>query len=303
MQTIACSCCNNISVPKSTSMKIDGEVYCANCLELNFPYEENVKDKTIEKLIDKTVCSFCNKDNGSIELNTIGNSPVCEDCETRIKNLTFPNWVKGFFALIVLIVVFAFFWNWKYYDAYNDFKAANISIKEGNYSNASILMRNASEKVPEVAELKTLSTYYNGLNFLTKDKSEEALVEFNKCKQDLPDDYNINDLILQATMGATFDKKDYEGFLSASKESLKLDSLTALSWARLASAYACIYASNGDDSSKTLANNSLTHAKSIDSISKEMNDYYKKIEYRIYSRQILSTEDYNKKYPNGWSIN
>ena len=303
MKTTECSSCGNQSVPINTSMKIDGKIFCTKCLELNFPTEESVTGKKVEKLKDPTVCDFCNKDNQGIDLPAISNLPICEECETKIRNRTFPNWVKGFFATIILIVIFSFFFFCKYYQAYKDLTAANTSFQKGDYSDANTLMKKVADNVPEVEEFNTLSSFFSGIDLLTKDKSTQALAELNKCKDKLPEDYNINYLITKAKCNSCFDNRDYNGFLKESKKCLYMDTSIALSWAAVASAYACIYATEGHYSSEVLARNALLKAKSIDNTSKDMKDYYNKIEYRIYSREILTSADFNKKYPRGWVVN
>lgn len=164
-------------------------------------------------------------------------------------------------------------------------------------------MKSASEKVPEVEDIKTISSYFNGIDLLTKDKSSEALKEFNKCKEKIPPDYDIKTLIMQARIGSAFDNKDYIGFLEASKENLELDTTLAVSFTSVASAYACLYANKGNEEDKYNSIKYLNRAKQIDSTSKEMTVYYNMVEYRIFSRKIIKREEFIKQFPNGWTKN
>lgn len=303
MKRIDCNICENKNIPLNDTIKIDGKVYCSSCFEAHFSDQNDLKDKLVEKEMDPTICSSCNKDFENIELKKISTYPICDECYTIIKNKTFPTWVKGFFIGILVIVILGFVWNWKFYQAYNSIKQSNDFFQKGDYTNASILMNEASKKVPEVEDVKTIAAYFRGIELLSKDKSTEALIEFNKCKDKIPPEYNINRLIIQAKIGSSFDKGDYEGFLEASKEILSIDSTVAFSLTSVASAYACIYADKGKEDAKQNAILYLKKAQAIDDTTKELKAYYNMIEYRIDSRKIIRREDFVKQFPNGWTKN
>ncbi|TWW08412.1 hypothetical protein E3A20_24600, partial [Planctomyces bekefii] len=293
--------CDKKDIPMNDTIKIDSKVHCSNCFETHFSDQNDLEGKLVEKEIDPTICSSCSKDFGNVELNKISTYPICSECETTIKNKTFPSWVKGFFIAILVIVVASFIWNWKFYSAYSDIKKSNTFFQNGDYSNATSLMRLASQKVPEVEDIKSISIYFNGIDLLSKDKCSEALKEFEKCKEKIPADYDINTLIIQAKIGSTFENKDYNGFLEASKENLDLDTTLAISLASVASAYACIYADKGKEDDKLNALKYLEKAKQIDSTSQEMKTYYNMLDYRIYSHKIIKREEFIKQFPNGWT--
>jgi tetratricopeptide (TPR) repeat protein len=303
MKYVVCDVCDNKDISLNDTIKIDHKVYCSPCFQKNFSDEKSLKGKLIEKEIDPTICSSCHKDFGNLELNKISAYPICEECENKIKNKVFPVWVKGFFLGVIAIVIIGFTWNWKFYQAYNNIKLANKYFQNGDFTTANTLMASASNKVPEVEDLKTLSEYFHGVELLSKDQSEEALAEFNKCKDILPPDYGISSLIIQAKIGISFNNKDYEGFLEASKENLALDSTNPVSLSSVASAYACIYASKGIEDAKQNAIQYLSKARAIDDTSKEARSYYNMIEYRIDSKKIIRREEFDKQFPNGWTKN
>ncbi|WP_113638450.1 hypothetical protein [Nubsella zeaxanthinifaciens] len=301
MKKTDCEICDQKELPLNDTIKIDGKVYCANCLETHFPDQTMLAGKKIEKEVDPTICASCAKDFGEQELQKISTYPVCQQCEIDIKERVFPLWVKLFFIAVLLIVAISFAWNWKYYSAYSNIKKSNEYMQSANYGKATALMQLASEKVPEVEDIKSLATYFKGLDLMSRDKSTEALVEFEKLKDKLPPDYNLKPLIIQARVGSSFDRKDYEGFLEASKENLALDSTQAISLTSVASAYACLYAQQGKLEDKLKAVSYLDRAKKIDSNSKEMKDYYNMVEYRLYSRKVIKRSDFIKQFPNGWT--
>jgi len=301
MKHIQCDHCKKNAIPMNNSLQIDGYLYCNDCVEKLFSKKDSLNNKKVVQVLDPTVCSNCNSDFNETELNKISHYPVCKDCETKINNRTFPFWVKAFMSGIMVVVVLGFIWNWKYYNAYSNIKKANEYFQKADYSNAYKYMNSASEEVVEVDYLRTMASYFKGIYLLRNDKSSVALIEFEKCKGKVESDYNLNSLIIQARIGICFDKKDYTGFLKASNENLAIDTTQALSWAGVASAYACLYSQTGNEIFKFNATKYLEKATTIDSLSKELKDYSNMIEYRIYSKKILRREDFIKQFPTGWS--
>ncbi|MDR6761192.1 tetratricopeptide (TPR) repeat protein [Flavobacterium sp. 2755] len=303
MKKTECTNCDNKSVPINETITIDEKDFCNSCFETNFPDDKSLSGKKIEKKHDPTICSACSKDFEEIELNKIGVYPHCNDCETAVNNRVFPTWVKAFFIGIIAIVLFSFYWNWQYFDAYNKFQESIGSFEKGDFANASNLMQKASTEVPEVEDLKTLADFYSGFNFLKQNKSKEALNKFNSCIGKIPPDYNLGLYINMAKIGVTFDKKDYDGFLAASQEVLKIDSTSAECYSGVASAYSCIYATKNDESAKIKSFEYLKKAKAIDSTSSEAKFYYNMIEYRLFAHTVITREEFIKKFPNGWIKN
>ena len=301
MRKTDCNICDKKAISLNDTIKIDGKVYCDVCFETHFANQQSLEDKLVEKEADPTICSSCGKDFGETELNKISTYPICSDCEIAIKNKTFPTWVKGFFIGILVIVVGSFIWNWKFYMAYQNLQKSFETFQKGDYKQAGLLVRSASEVVPEAEDLKTLVSYFQGIDLLTNDKSTQALIELEKCKDKMPADYNIPYLILQARSGSAFDHKEYDGFLEASKEILALDSASATTLGSVASAYACLYADKGNEEDKQSSLNYLRQAQQIDSVSPEMKTYYNMIVYRLYTRKVIKREEFERQFPNGWT--
>ncbi len=300
MKNVVCNKCAN-TFPMNDTLKVNGDIYCGECFKSQFQNKDSSNGQTTEKDYDPTVCFICKKDFGSWELKKLSHYHVCDECLITIKNRTFPNWVKAFLVFSLLIVVFAFAFNWKYYRAYKDITNLGQTMQKGDFAGAFALMQDAASIVPEVEDIKTLSRYYHGLDLLSKDKGDEALTEFEYCSPRLTSDYAVDKLILQARISSSYQKKDYNGFLLAAREQLSLDTTQVLSWASVASAYSCLYAINGADSSKSLSVKYMKKAQTLDSISEEMKQYYNLIDYRLDTRDLIDREDFTKKYPNGWS--
>jgi hypothetical protein len=247
-----------------------------------------------------TICAFCNQDFGDTPLGKLSVYNICDNCKVNIDKQIFPLWVKGFFAAVLILVIFSIFWNWRFFMAYHQVSSANAAFVKGDVANAAYYMKKASDNVPDVKDIAMIAVYFDGIYLLTQDKSAAALAEFNRCKDNLPADLNVKLYLLQAEMGAAYDAKNYPLFVSASKEWLQTDTTKSMQWASVASAYACMYAQNGADSSKQQAMKYLNRAKAIDSTSADSREYTGRIMYRIDSRQVISIAEYHKKFPKGY---
>jgi tetratricopeptide (TPR) repeat protein len=301
MRKTDCGICEQKEIPLNDTVKVDGKVYCNTCTNTHFPDKQSIEGRIIVKELDPTICAQCKKDFDAVELNKVAQYPVCPECETHMQNRALPNWVKAFFAAILVIVVGSFIWNWNYYMAYRDIKKANEYFQKGDFAHAYELMNLASLKVPEVEDINTYATYFKGVNFLYQDKNPEALAEFYKCREKMPVGNNVASLINQAKIGIDFANKDYEGFVEAAKENLTVDPSSASLLTSVASGYSYIYADKGDENAKAEALEYLARARTIDDTSKEMKNYYGMVEYRLETKKIISREDFVKEFPNGWT--
>lgn len=301
MKTHTCHSCASEQVPQNDSLFVDDQPYCKNCVELHFPTQEHLEGKKALKVLDPTVCVQCQTDFDTTSLPTLGQYPICDPCQATIKEKTFPLWVKGFLGGIAVIVVFSFFWNWKYYSAYRTFNGGIAFAQRGDYKQAAAVIKQASQEVPEATDLQILTNYYEGLDALLNNKSEKALVAFNKCEGKVPADFNLTLLQLQAKTGTAFDHHDYKGFLSGCQESLSLDSTQVANWMGVASAYSCLYVAEGQDDYKVKAMQHLARAKQLDSTSPDVKEYYNMIDYRLTQHQLITRTDFKKQFPHGWT--
>lgn len=301
MNVTTCEHCQRTTVPLRDSFLVDGKIFCASCFNQEFADQAYLEGKTITRQIDPTVCVKCESDFGNQGLPMVAGYPVCTDCTRQMNKRIFPVWVKLFLAGLAAIIVFSFFWNWNYYQAYRDLNAAQAAMDKGNIVTAARLMRAAQAEANEVKELKFMSAYFTGIQLLQEDKSDSALSTFEECRYYPPVDYATNPFVIQARIGSSFDHKDYDEFLKASEDRLALDSSDALSNASVSSAFACQYAVKGVDSLKRFAVEFLNKAKAIDDTSADMKAYYNLIEFRLASRQILTRDQFVQQFPNGWT--
>ncbi|HEY9006154.1 hypothetical protein [Ohtaekwangia sp.] len=302
MRYVNCGQCHKTDLPINSSLTIDGISYCEACIQATFT-EEQLKTKKVEKEYDPTICSSCQTDFGDTVLNRVARYPLCTSCETSLKDKVFPAWVKAFFAVVIVLVFFSAFWNWRFINGRSSLLHSRKAIENNDYKRAAEDLAVASENVPEVADLRALASYYKGISLLTEDHSVEALAEFNSCKNLVPNDYNIEALIVQAEMGAGFDTKDYAMFLRATKENLKRDTSLAISWAGVASAYACLYATQKSDSLKNLFQYYRSKALSLNDSTEELSVYINRLDHRIETGEILTKNEFDRKFPQGWTKN
>ena len=108
-----------------------------------------------------------------------------------------------------------------------------------------------------------------------------------------------DDALLQAEAGAAFDAKDYDTFLAKSMEVLKRHPNEPMALAAVASAYACKYAATGLDAHRQEA------LKYLDSAAQrgqgpELAEYRQRILHRLQTREIISREEFYRRFPLGW---
>jgi hypothetical protein len=302
MRFVTCSICGNDKSPTNATLMIDDVTHCEHCLKEKFPADADLKGKRVVQQFDPTICTNCSKDYGDIPLKLRGSYPMCENCETVVQERIFPTWVKAFFAGVVALVIFSLVWNWRFVEAYYLIKRTeSLPPPDGptSFYEAATLYGDIYAKVPELDEFRQLANYSKGVWLLSDDKGAEALKAFKNCVG-LPDSYGLENLTLQAEIGASFDSKNYTGFVDASKRLLRYDS-SAVSLAQVASAYACLYAVQESDSSKTAAMDYLQRAINLNDTTRFFANYINRIEYRLATGDIIDKKVFDAKFPNGWT--
>lgn len=303
MKYVICGVCSNENVPFSASLTVDGSIFCDDCFKSSFTSDEQLKGKSIFKEMDPTICFSCGTDFGHKVLTMIASHPVCEPCHEIIKNRSFPVWVKVFLAFVVATIIFSFVWNWRFLQGYESLHQFYSASARQDFDVAAAELENVSMNVPEMPQFIPLVNFYKGVAFLKNNKPEQALIEFMACRDSLSNDYPVDALILQAEMGVSFDKKDYNKFLQSSKAYLDRDTTVAISWASVSSAYACLYVSTKADSMKQLSDQYLAKALSFKDTTKEFSDFVNRIHHRVETGEIVTREEFNKKFPSGWTKN
>jgi hypothetical protein len=99
--------------------------------------------------------------------------------------------------------------------------------------------------------------------------------------------------------GAAFERKDYDAYLAFGEKEWKLHP-SANSAAALASGLACKFAVTNDAAYKLRSMDMLAKAKQLSQgdpdAQKNLEEYFPRIQYRLDSRQIISKQEYDKRF-------
>jgi hypothetical protein len=300
MRSTTCESCGASSVPLNDTLTIDGMLHCSRCIEHIYDENNPIECHTVTRNVDPTVCSICSRDYGDEEPPKIGHDPVCGICRDELNAKAFPPRVKAFFGLIVAVVAIAFLVNWRFYNAYQSVLDSAEAMEQIRYSDAAMSLQQAFADVPEVEFLHVLSTYYQGLDHLSKDKDVEALKAFEFCEGKMPEEYPLESLLKGARIGAAFDRGQYDKYLAYALAELSLDSTSAMNHATVASAHACLYAKRGIESDKLISQDYIKKARSLAGDDQSIDLYCNAVEYRLHFRRIVSFRTFEKLYPQGW---
>ena len=130
-------------------------------------------------------------------------------------------------------------------------------------------------------------------------KDVEAAKLFREAADQYPESNEMREAVPYYEEGAAFEQKNYDRFLSLAQQ-VFATSPNATNAATIASAWACKYAVSGDVQFKDEAEQFLLKAQEMAQSDaeekKQMEDYVPRIRYRIDSRQIITTQEYNKRF-------
>jgi hypothetical protein len=297
MIRVKCSQCGR-TLPVKETCKTDDRILCADCYEKLTSTQETVASEFIHQ-VDPTVCGRCGFDNGSAPLPSLANLPMCQPCTDYLRNRPFPSWIKISFAGLIIFVVLAAVWNMRFFLAWEDTRVA-FQFMGQDMGQAAERMRTARSRVPESSDLETLSAFFDGIVYLQQNRSREALASLIKCKQKLPPTFGVDLLILRASADVAFDAKDYDGFVVVAKEMTVKKPDDHFSYAMLASAYACMFAVTSDAAFREQAMAALDRARTMSGGDPSFNEYEQRILHRLSTQEILTSQEFHKKFPNGW---
>lgn len=227
------------------TIRVVDRILCDACCD-QYLAGRSSPETNLERQVDPTICVNCQSDNGAAELPKLAGAPVCGQCEAFFRNRPFPAWIKLAFAAVLALVAVSLIWNQRFFQAYAASRASFASLARGDIEVASAQMSAAAKHVPECADLQVMATYFEGVALLRGDRCAEALAKLAQCKGRLPEELGLETLIVQARCGATFDAKDYDGFLAAAQVLEQKLATHFMGKATVASAWACKYAQTGD---------------------------------------------------------
>jgi DNA-directed RNA polymerase subunit RPC12/RpoP len=303
VKELTCERCGR-EFPSNDTLKVRESVLCKSCAESLFS-EENIPANQVRRQVDPTVCIGCGLDNGDADLATLGQLPVCPACEALFKNRPFPGWVKATLVGMVALVVSMLVWNWRFVQAYYEIKCYESAMTAGDFQQGATNFVSASRRIPENPELQAYGAFYEGVLLLRQDKSAEALKLLQSCRGRVAIESDLDDLIVSAQIGVAFDQANYDEFLALALQMDTRHKDVPAYVGQLASAYACKYAETSNEQYKVKSLAALDRAKTLASSKPEYEEYYAEYEprilHRLYTRQIISRNEFNKRYPNGWT--
>lgn len=297
MQKQSCDNCGE-SFGLNELVSVFDETLCHKCTDSrleNTDPEQNT-EKSVHRLVDRTVCTRCQADNGTEEFELFLDMPFCDNCREHAQHYPFPLWVKTACLGLLMIAIFSISYNLRFFKAriLMD-RSMELAFGQGQIVEASKQMETASTLVPESSDLKIMFHYFSSAVALQEEDYEGGLEHLNHCLE-MPVEYQVDVMILRCEIALAFDNEKYDEFLRLSKlfEDAIPDNATSI--AQVSSAYACLYAANGKEEDKE---NSLEYLKEAESINGDSPDagfeeYRDRILHRIETRQILSAEDYRK---------
>jgi hypothetical protein len=302
MRNTKCSDCEQVFAINET-FRVAESILCRACAEKLIQSQTDITKDQIQRQVDATVCVNCGKDNGDTELAKLAGLPACEQCITFFRNRPYPAWLKAAMAGLAAIVVFSFIWNLRFIQAYIKLRKSNAAIRAGDIETTAKLLRSAATKVPETKGLSAIASFCEATLLLKEDKPAEALKLLNSCKADLPPKWPVDEMIAYAEIGFAFDNKDYDRFLSLARQTSEKHPDNPTILAQVASAYACKYAVTNDEQLKLQSLDFLQKARTLSEQQGSLDkfeEYEDRILHRIETREIISRDEFNKRFPDGW---
>ncbi len=303
MRHTACEHCKQ-SRPMSEMFLVFGRSLCEKCADVDLAQrkQKKIPEGSVRRQTDPTICSGCGRDNGSSALPTLGGGlPVCPVCDRKFRNQPFPGWIKAALTGLLLLAAFSCVYNWRFFQAYVEIQQGVRSAEAQDFKSAALSLDSASRRVPESKEVGGVASFYRGLDLLSQGKSAEALPHLQQALQVMPGNRTTQDLILRAELGVAFDRRDYDQFLAKSKIAMNRSPRDPVAVASVASALACKWAVTGEQSFKQEAVNYLEQAKRLAGAENaSLKEYEARILYRLDSREIISREEYQRRFPAGY---
>jgi tetratricopeptide (TPR) repeat protein len=141
--------------------------------------------------------------------------------------------------------------------------------------------------------------YKQALELDKKHQWEDAARKLREAANEYPEQIELALAAESMEEGVPFERKDYDAFLEVTEKYWTRGPRTFLRAGSVASALACKYAVTGDTAFRTRAEEMLEKSKQLaitpDDV-KVFTEYEERIRYRLKSREIIDTDEYNRRY-------
>jgi hypothetical protein len=202
---------------------------------------------------------------------------------------------------MALLVALSVVLNFRFMRGRYETRAAISALGAHDIAEACLRARAAARLIPESSELFALNNYCEGVCSLQEDRPSDAVKHLIRCRDRLPPNFGVNDLLAQARCGDAFDRADYDAFLSEARNIAKTNPKSAVACASLASALACKYVTTSNELFHAEALRALDEARHLAGSSRmDMGDYEQRIRFRLHAREIINAKTFYTRFPNGW---
>jgi hypothetical protein len=219
----------------------------------------------------------------------------CRDCYAKVTHYPIPKGVLLFVLALFAVTLAGLFLNGRFFLSLYSIREAGRSFGGGDAEAAARFSDTAFKLVPENAEIQALHNYYNGILGYVRGEYETALPMLTDYIQTFPEDSLANRLVLTMEISKCFDEKDW-GLMSRKADKLmEMDPEDPLAILQYASSLACVWAAEGDASSRDKSRELIEKVRGMDvgDDRDEIIRYIDRIEYRLRTRKIIDSDEYD----------
>jgi tetratricopeptide (TPR) repeat protein len=131
-------------------------------------------------------------------------------------------------------------------------------------------------------------------------QDEQAAKLMHEASSEYPQSVDLAVSAMHLDAGVAFDRKDYDAFLRISTAELEKEPNNPAIVAGVSSAMACKYAVTGDPAFRKQSEDTLAKAQVLAQRSAEekssFDSYSQRIRYRLATREIIDTKEYNRRF-------
>jgi hypothetical protein len=284
----------------NATLRLGGQIVCDACCDDLLA--RSIGPRTdLKRQVDPTVCANCKTDHGATALRLLAGMPVCDPCQNFFRHRPFPLWIKAAMVAVLALVGVSMVFNARFFQAYAAMKRYAACMRRNEVEAAIREVSQAAAYVPECEDIRHLAEYVQGISLLSQSRSAEALTKLTACRAHVPPEAGVDALILDAQCGVAFDNKDYDGFVAAAQALDQQTPNNSSTKAELASAFACKYVQTGDAAFRERSLKCLDEARKLAGNDSMFAKYEIRIRHRLASGEIITAEEFQRKFPNGWN--
>lgn len=140
----------------------------------------------------------------------------------------------------------------------------------------------------------------NAATLIESHQEQEAARVLHEAASEYPESPGLAAAALSLDAGAAFERNDYDGFLQLSRDALKVNPEDPTAVEEVASALACKYAVTGSPEFRSQAEQALAQAQALTLQAPDgkarFEEYAERIRYRLKTREIIDTDEYNRRF-------